>query len=211
MSLSTSFTTPRSTTTKASKPAASAGARLVPRQKQLRRGSGSDFLGGVNRVAKRLVVGAGILFVALICFFVLRNSNLETPRPATLTFVGYTNNAGQVLAIFRASRAPRGIMADGLWSLDYLSATGWAKPTAPTVGWDYFGWDGTNSFLSVTVETTNRPARIVMMTSVRRKGVGALRDAVVARWEKLIGGSRSIPGHMMYSTNYTTVSSVAGQ
>jgi hypothetical protein len=174
----------------------------------LRGGGGSDFLAGVKRVAKRLLIGGGVLLGLVIAVLLLWNGNLDKPHPATLTFIGFTNNAGQALALFRSSHAPKGVVADGLWGLDYMTATGWAKPTAPTVGWDYFGWDGSNSYLSVTVETTNRPARIVMMTSVRRKGVGAIRDAVVARWEKLMGGSRSVPGQMMYSTNYTAVSSI---
>lgn len=110
-------------------------------------------------------------------------------------------------AIFRASAPPEKLVADGLVAIDYLTPTGWAKPTTPTIGWDYFGWNGTNSMLSVTVETTNQPARVVMMTVVRRRGLGDIMDQIGRRWEKIRGGTTSLRGHAIYSTNLTIADS----
>ncbi len=152
------------------------------------------------------VFGFAVLTVLLI------QAILFPPKPSmrvaatpSFEFLGYTNNRGQTEALFRLNHAPRPVLSDGLWELRYQSPTGWARPSAPTVGFDLFGWDGTGSIAAITVETTNVPARVVMDIWTRRHGFYGLYDRFLDLWEKLTGKPHELRGNVTYVTNQTRV------
>jgi len=130
------------------------------------------------------------------------------PQPSFL-FIGYTNSRGQMEALFRLDHPPPRLLSDGLDSLRYHSLTGWARPSAPSISWRYFGWDGTGSLAAVSVETTNVPARIVMSMWVRRDGIGGVYDRVLDAWEKLRGKTGLRRGFPTYVSNGTVVATSA--
>ena len=142
--------------------------------------------------------------VAIVAGYLILTSPHPLPQPSpTLTFISYTNTGGQVEALFRLDHPPRPVFADGLHELRYQTSTGWARPSAPTASWRYFGWDGTGSIAAISVETTNIPARVVMDIWIRRKGIGGIYDRLLDGWTKLVGKTPELRGHVLYLTNQT--------
>lgn len=152
----------------------------------------------------RRMILATALVAAIFAGYLILTFPHSLPHPSpTFTFISYTNTGGQIEALFRLDHPPRPIFADGLHELRYQTSTGWARPSAPTISWRYFGWDGTGSIAAISVETTNMPARVVMDIWTRRKGIGGLYDRLLDGWTKLLGKSPELRGNVLYLTNQT--------
>jgi hypothetical protein len=156
----------------------------------------------VRRVT--LATASALIIISFISSFVYLVVRPHSPQfPPTLTFIGYTNAGGQMEALFRYDHPTRPALADGLSEVRYQTSTGWARPSVPSVGFEYFGWDGTGSSLAITVETTNVPARVVMAHWTRRKGFSGLYDRLLDEWTKLNGQPHTLRGDVIYLTNQT--------
>ena len=154
----------------------------------------------------RRVIVAAVFVVAIVAMSLIFSIGKPSPRPvSTFTFISYTNNGGQLEALFRLEYPPRRVFADGLTEISYQTPTGWARPSTPSVAWRYFGWDGTGSIAAITVETTNLPARVVMDFWMRRKGIGGVYDRLLDVWTKLTGKTPMLRGNVSYVTNQTVV------
>ncbi|PYI86175.1 MAG: hypothetical protein DME26_09600 [Verrucomicrobia bacterium] len=150
-----------------------------------------------------MIIAAVSVAATVVGYLILTFPHPSPQPPPTFTFISYTNTGGQIEALFRLDHPPRPLLADGLHELRYQTSTGWARPSAPTVSWRYFGWDGTGSVAAISVETTNLPVRVVMDVWTRRKGIGGLYDGLLHGWTKLVGKMPELRGHLLYVTNQT--------
>lgn len=148
---------------------------------------------------------AAALVAAIVAGYLIFTFPHPSPQaPTTFNFLSYTNTGGQMEALFRLDHPPRPVRSDGIWELRYRTSAGWVRPSAPTVSFGCFGWDGTGSLVAISVETTNLPARVVMDIWTRRKGIRGLYDRLMDGWTKLVGKTPELRGDVLYLTNQTT-------
>ncbi len=100
--------------------------------------------------------------------------NESVPDPPTMKFLCFTNDAGETEALFRVDHPPWGLVGAGISELSYQSPTGWARSSHPQAFGLHF--EGTSSIATVSVETTNVAARVVVNLRTRRKYFSGLYD-----------------------------------
>ena len=149
---------------------------------------------------------AAVVAMGLIMWITVRS---HPPSPPRFTFINYTNNGGQMEALFRLDHPASRVNGDGLNQLHYLTSTGWARPTTGSIGWRWFGFDKTGSTAAIEVVTTNVPARVVMTLWVGRQGILGVFDDCRNRWRKMTGQGKISHDSPVYLTNETAVSALA--
>jgi hypothetical protein len=154
----------------------------------------------VNRNFRRVLALLCIAALFIVVFLSLRSGTRPAPSVA---FVGYTNNGGQLEAIFRNRNVPSALRGNGVTGVGYLTSTGWAKPSLPTYSFRSWGWDGSNSFTAVTAENTNLPMRIVTFYEVRRSGLSGIWDKIGENLERVTRKTPTLRGEIIWFTNET--------
>src|SRR5437867_4263626 len=86
-----------------------------------------------------VLTAASVAAIATACL-IISTTNSSFQSPPTFSYISYTNSGAQIEALFRLNHPPPGpALADGLYELRYQTPTGWARPSAPTVSWRFFG------------------------------------------------------------------------
>jgi len=110
-------------------------------------------------VIRWLIVAVASVVGTFAAYLILTFPHPSSQPSTTFTFLSYTNTGGQIYALFRLDHPPRPVLSSWVEELRYHTSTGWARPSGPTFGFGFFGWDGTGSVAMITAETTNLPMR----------------------------------------------------